>query len=214
MRIIAFVSQKGGVGKTTLAGHLAVEAEKRGAGPVALLDTDPQGSLASWWNVRKAETPIFVRGELANLRSQLAQLEAAGVGLVIIDTPPAITENITTVVQQADLVVIPTRPSPHDLRAVGATVDLVDGTGKPMVFVVNGATTRAKITGDAAIALSQHGTVAPVTVHHRIDFAVSMIDGRTVGELDSNSNSAREITELWNYVNTRIGKSVREAAVA
>jgi chromosome partitioning protein len=214
MRIVAFVSQKGGVGKTTLAGHLAVEAEKQGAGPVALLDTDPQGSLASWWNVRKADTPLFVRGELANLRSQLAQLEAAGVGLVIIDTPPAITENITTVVRQADLVVIPTRPSPHDLRAVGATVDLVDGTGKPMVFVVNGATTRAKITGDAAIALSQHGTVAPITIHHRIDFAVSMIDGRTVGELDSNSNSAREITELWNYVNTRIGKSVREAAVA
>lgn len=214
MRIIAFASQKGGVGKTTLAGHLAVEAEKQGAGPVALLDTDPQGSLASWWNVRKADTPLFIRGELANLRSQLDELEAAGVGLVIIDTPPAITENITAVVRQADLVVIPTRPSPHDLRAVGATVDLVDGTGKPMVFVVNGATTRAKITGDAAIALSQHGTVAPITIHHRIDFAVSMIDGRTVGELDSNSNSAREITELWNYVNTRIGKSVREAAVA
>lgn len=82
-----------------------------------------------------------------------------------------------------------------------------------MVFVVNGATTRAKITGDAAIALSQHGTVAPITVHHRIDFAVSMIDGRTVGELDGNSNSAREITELWNYVNTRLGKGVREAAL-
>jgi chromosome partitioning protein len=214
MRIIAFASQKGGVGKTTLAGHLAVEAERQGAGPVALLDTDPQGSLASWWNVRKADTPLFVRGELANLRSQLNELEAAGVGLVIIDTPPAITENISAVVRQSDLVIIPTRPSPHDLRAVGATVDLVDGTGKPMVFVVNGATTRAKITGDAAIALSQHGTVAPITVHHRIDFAVSMIDGRTVGELDGDSNSAREVTELWNYVNTRIGKSVREAAVA
>jgi chromosome partitioning protein len=213
MRIVAFVSQKGGVGKTTLAGHLAVEAERQGAGPVALLDTDPQGSLASWWNVRTAETPIFVRGELSNLRGQLDQLDAAGVGLVIIDTPPAITENIATVVRQADLVVIPTRPSPHDLRAVGATVDLVEGTGKPMVFVVNGATTRAKINGDAAIALSQHGTVAPVTVHHRIDFAVSMIDGRTVGELDTHSNSAREVTELWNYVNTRLGKSVKEAVL-
>jgi chromosome partitioning protein len=213
MRVVAFVSQKGGVGKTTLAGHLAVEAERQGAGPVALLDTDPQGSLASWWNVRTAETPIFVRGELANLRNQLDQLDAAGVGLVIIDTPPAITENIATVVRQADLIVIPTRPSPHDLRAVGATVDLVEGTGKPMVFVVNGATTRAKINGDAAIALSQHGTVAPVTVHHRIDFAVSMIDGRTVGELDGHSNSAREIAELWNYVNTRLGKSVKEAAL-
>lgn len=213
MRIIAFASQKGGVGKTTLAGHLAVEAEKQGAGPVALLDTDPQGSLAAWWNVRTAETPIFVRGELVTLKSQLDQLEAAGIGLVMIDTPPAITENIITVVRHADLVLIPTRPSPHDLRAVGATVDLVEGTGKPMLFIVNGATTRAKITGDAAIALSQHGTVSPVTIHHRIDFAVSMIDGRTVGELDRNSNSAREITQLWNYVNTRISKYAGEAAL-
>lgn len=211
MRIVAMVSQKGGVGKTTLGGHLAVEAERAGAGPVALLDTDPQGSLAAWWNARTAETPLFVRGELVNLRPQLAELERMGINLVIIDTPPAITDNIQTVVKFADLVVIPTRPSPHDLRAVGATVDLVESSGKPMVFVVNGATARARITGEAAIALSQHGTVAPVTVHHRVDFAVSMIDGRTVGELDPTSNSAREITELWNYVNARISKSVKEA---
>lgn len=212
MRIIALVSQKGGVGKTTLAGHLAVEAEKAGAGPVALLDTDPQGSLAAWWNTRKAETPLFASAEIANLRPQLAALAGEGIKLVIIDTPPAITENIRAVVQAADLVVIPTRPSPHDLRAVGATVDLVETARKPMVFVVNGAAPRAKITGDAAVALSQHGTVAPVTLHQRVDFAVSMIDGRTAGELDAGSNSAREITELWIYVNTRISKAGREAA--
>jgi chromosome partitioning protein len=210
MLILAFASQKGGVGKTTLAGHLAVEAEARGAGPVALIDTDPQGSLAEWWNGRQAETPLFVRADLATLPAQLAELKRIGIRMVIIDTPPAITENIRAVVDIANLVIIPTRPSPHDLRAVGATVDLVEASGKPMVFVVNGATARAKITGDAAVALSQHGTVAPVTIHHRVDFAVSMIDGRTVQELDKSSNSAREITELWNYVNARIGKGVKE----
>ncbi len=213
MRIIALASQKGGVGKTTLAGHLAVEAERQGHGPVALLDTDPQGSLAAWWNVRSADTPVFVRSDLASLKDQLEELERVGIKLVVIDTPPAITDNIAAVVRRVDLVIIPTRPSPHDLRAVGATVDLVEKTGKPMVFVVNGATTRAKITGDAAVALSQHGTVAPVTIHHRVDFAVSMIDGRTVTELDVGSNSAREITDLWNYVNTRIGRvPTKEAA--
>jgi chromosome partitioning protein len=212
MRIVAMVSQKGGVGKTTLGGHLAVEAERVGAGPVALLDTDPQGSLAAWWNTRTAETPVFVKGDLGNLKPQLAELAATGYRLVIIDTPPAITENIRAVVQVADLVLIPTRPSPHDLRAVGATVDLVESTGKPMLFIVNGATTRARITGEAAVALSQHGTVAPVTVHQRVDFAVSMIDGRTVGELDANSNSAREITDLWNYVNARIEKTGKVVA--
>jgi len=211
MRILAMVSQKGGVGKTTLGGHLAVEAERAGAGPVALLDTDPQGSLAAWWNARTAETPIFVRGDLDKLNPQLSELAETGIRLVIIDTPPAITENIRAVVQLADLVLIPTRPSPHDLRAVGATVDLVEGTGKPMLFIVNGATTRTRISADAAVALSQHGTVAPVTVHQRVDFAVSMIDGRTVGELDPASNSAREIAALWEYVNTRVEKSGKVA---
>lgn len=189
-----------------------MEAERQGAGPVALIDTDEQGSLAAWWNVRRAETPLFVRGELAQLRRQLRQLDDAGIGLVVIDTPPMLADNISTVVREADLVVIPTRPSPHDLRAVGVTVDLVERSGKPMLFVVNAAINRAKITADAAIALSQHGTVAPATIHQRVDFAVSMIDGRTVGELDAGSNSAREIAELWSYVNTRLSKGLREVA--
>ena len=59
------------------------------------------------------------------------------------------------------------------------SVDLCERAGKPLIFVVNAATPKAKITSEAAVALSQHGTVAPVTLHHRTDFAASMIDGRT-----------------------------------
>jgi chromosome partitioning protein len=63
--------------------------------------------------------------------------------------------------------VIPTRPSPHDLRAAGATVELADRSDKPFMFVIYAATPRARITSDAAIALSQHGTVSPTTIHQR-----------------------------------------------
>lgn len=210
MRVLALASQKGGAGKTTLSGHLAVEAERQGAGPVALVDTDPQHSLSDWWQVRAAETPLFARLDLANLREGLANLKRQGVALVIVDTPPAIAASIRAVVEAADLVLIPTRPSPHDLRAVGATVDLVDGAKKPMVFVVNGAANRAKITAEAAVELSQHGTVAPVTIYQRTDFAVSMVDGRTVQEIDPGGRSALEIAALWTYVSKRMSKEGRK----
>jgi len=116
---------------------------------------------------------------------------------------------IQSVIAVAELIIIPTRPSPHDLRAVGATVDLCDRAGKPLLFVVNGATPKAKITYEAAVALSQHGTVAPVTLHHRTDFAASMIDGRTVMECDPKSRSAAEVAELWEYVSDRLEKNFR-----
>lgn len=207
MKVIAVASQKGGSGKTTLAGHLAVQAEMIGAGPVALVDTDPQGSLSEWWNEREAETPLFARTTIHKLKEDVERMSRMGIKLLFIDTPPAITETIATVLAVADLLIIPTRPSPHDLRAVGATVELAEGLDTPLVFVVNGATPRARITSEAAIALSQHGTLAPAVIHQRVDFASSMIDGRTVMELNSASKSSEEITKLWTYIQDRLEKT-------
>ena len=209
MRVLAMASQKGGSGKTTLSGHLAVQAQRAGAGPVVLIDIDPQGSLADWWNEREAEFPAFATTTVARLAADLETLRQQGFKLAMIDTPPAITMAIQSVINVAELVVVPTRPSPHDLRAVGATVDLCDRAGKPLIFVVNAATPKARITSEAAVALSQHGTVAPITIHHRVDFAASMIDGRTVMEVDPAGKSAAEITALWAYVSDRLEKNFR-----
>lgn len=209
MRVIAIASQKGGSGKTTLSGHIAVQAERSGAGPVVLVDADPQGSLSEWWNAREAPTPAFAQTTVSRLLSDLDDLKARGFKLAIIDTPPAITLAIQSVIAVSDLVVIPTRPSPHDLRAAGATVELAERSSKPLLFVVNAATPRARITADAAIALSQHGTVAPITIHQRTDFASSMIDGRTVMEIDQKSRSSKEIGELWDYVSDRLERNFR-----
>ena len=208
MLVIAVASQKGGSGKTTVAGHIAVQADRCGAGPVALVDTDPQGSLADWWNARVSETPLFARTTVAELADDISRMRMLGIKLLIIDTPPAITSTIADVIQICDLVVIPTRPSPHDLRAAGSTVRLVERVAKPLVFVINGASPRARITSEAAIALSQHGTLAPAILHHRTDFTASMIDGRTVMELPGKSRSAAEIELLWEYLAERLAKFV------
>ncbi|MGK6355854.1 AAA family ATPase [Sphingomonas sp. DT-207] len=214
MRVLAMASQKGGSGKTTLSGHLAVQAQLAGQGPVVLIDIDPQGSLSDWWNERDTEFPAFAQTTVARLAADLEVLRQQGFRLAVIDTPPAITMAIQSVIQVAELVVIPTRPSPHDLRAVGATVDLCDRAGKPLIFVVNAATPKARITSEAAVALSQHGTVAPITLHHRTDFAASMIDGRTVMEIDPNGKSSAEVAALWSYVNDRLEKNFRRTVFA
>lgn len=214
LRVLALASQKGGSGKTTLSGHLAVQAQRAGAGPVVLIDIDPQGSLADWWNEREAEMPAFAHTTVARLATDLQTLRQQGFKLAVIDTPPAITMAIQSVIQVAELIVVPTRPSPHDLRAVGATVDLCERAGKPLIFVVNAATPKARITSEAAIALSQHGTVAPVTLHQRTDFAASMIDGRTVMEVDPNGRSAMEVAALWNYIADRLEKNFRRTIFA
>ena len=209
MQVLTFASQKGGSGKTTLAGHIAVQAELCGAGPVAIIDTDPQGSLSEWWNERRAETPLFAQTFISQLGEDLRRMRAMGIKLLVFDTPPAITSTIEHVIKVSDLVVIPTRPSPHDLRAAGATVDIVERCGKSLVFVINGAAPRARITADAAIALSQHGTVAPVNIHQRTDFAASMIDGRTVLEINGCARSKSEIILLWDYLSDRLGGNRR-----
>ena len=199
MHILVLASQKGGTGKTTLSGHLAVVAQNAGVGPVALIDTDPQGSLSHWWNARKAPEPLFVKVGPFELEKTLEHLRRSGIRLAVIDTPPAITESIAYVISHADIVILPTRPSPHDLRAVGPTVDIAGHHGKPLVFVVNAATQRARITGEAAVALSQHGTV---------------VDGRTVGEVTAESVSAKEIEALWIYLQGRLARLKNETAFA
>lgn len=209
MKVIVLASQKGGAGKTTLAAHLAVSAEAAGDGPAVLIDTDPQGSLSAWWNVRQAETPVLAPTTIAELPEKLILLGAAGYRVAVIDTPPAITEAINAVVTMADLVLIPTRPSPHDLRAVGSTVALVQAAGKPFIFAVTQAKANTRLTVQAMAALSEHGVVAPAIVHDRVDYAGSMIDGRTVQEIDGKGRSAEEMVGLWAFVKAQMAKSTK-----
>ena len=206
MQKLVLASQKGGVGKTTLALHLAVAAQEAGAGPVVMVDVDPQGSLAAAWNLRKAEHPAMARTTISELGATLNDLRDDGFKLVVIDTPPAITGTISSVLALADLVVVPTRPSPVDLASVGATLDLIEGAGnRPFYFVINAAKPKARLSQQALSALAQHGRVA-TTIFDRVDFPTAMIDGRTAGEIDPTGKAALEIAALWALLSERLAK--------
>ncbi len=208
MKIVTIASQKGGAGKTTLTSHLAVAAAMNGIS-AAVVDTDPQASLSDWWNLREADNLPFVRSSVADLATNIEALREAGIELLVIDTPPAVTDVIKDVVNLSDIVIIPTKPSPLDIRAVAKTVDIVDACGKPMLFVVSIAKKNARITSESAVLLSQFGTVAPIHIGDRGEFAIAMIDGRTVLEVYPDGKSAEEIRSLWSYVEKQISRRVK-----
>jgi chromosome partitioning protein len=205
MDVVVLASQKGGAGKTTLTGHLAVAAERLGLSPVVIIDTDPQGSLSSWWNRRQADTPAI--SELTDLRAlpqRVEELRRGGAKLVLIDTPPAITGAIRSAMQVASLVVMPVRPSPHDLDAIGATIDLAHQARAPFVFVVTQAKLNARVTPEAAALLSAHGTVASAIIQDRVIYATAMADGRTAVDVEPKGAAAAEIAALWQFLAERM----------
>ena len=209
MKVVVVASQKGGSGKTTTTGHLAVACELAAQGPAVLVDMDPQGSLAAWWNCRQDDKPAYAPAQLKELPAKLKALAEAGYTYAFIDTPPAITEAIRAVVREADIVVVPVKPSPHDLRAVGDTVEIIQREGKPFIFVLTAAKGNALLTVQAMASLSEHGRVSPHVMHDRVDYASSMIDGRTVLETDPRGRSATEVQQLWDFVLERMHESTK-----
>ena len=198
MKTIVIAAQKGGAGKTTLARNLAVAASQDGR-TVLCLDLDPQGSLRAWWESREADTPAMLERDPAPdaIRNTLKAAEAQ-FDLCIIDTPPAAPEWLTEALGAADLVLIPVRPSPDDLRAVGATIAAVNGAGVPFVFALS-QTPRARITEEAARVLAQHGRVAPVNIAQRVSYAETGATGQGVTETTDDKAGA-EIAAAWHYV--------------
>jgi chromosome partitioning protein len=210
MITLVCAASKGGVGKTSFCANLAVAAEEAGSGPVAILDTDPQQSLHSWWQLRKVDKPGFC-GIRVGLGPTLAALAETGIALAIVDTPPRLDGPVPEAVRLATFVLIPCQPSMLDLGAIGGVIDLAARKPRrPLAFVINRVwgDTKRGLPADAAIALSQHGTVAPVQVGNRVVFSQSMIDGRSAIEVEPGGKGAAEIRELWSYLAKRIATEV------
>jgi chromosome partitioning protein len=198
MKTVLVAAQKGGAGKTTLSRNLAVAAAADGQN-VLCVDLDPQGSLRGWWQAREDENPGMLEAD-PKPEALRKTLQAASklFDLAIIDTPPAAPVWLADAIGTADLVLIPVRPSPDDLRAVGATISAVTAAKVPFAFVLSQAP-RARITEEAVRVLAQHGRVAPVNIAQRVIYAETGASGAGVIET-ADVKAAAEIRDTWNYI--------------
>jgi chromosome partitioning protein len=209
MKTVALLSQKGGSGKSTLSVHLAVIAQASGRRTV-LIDVDPQRSAAGWWETRAADTPEMVETQPSELRGVLEAARADGVSLCVVDTRPSAGADAATAAALADLVFIPTRPAIFDLKAIGATVEIVAAAQVPAFIVLNGAPPsrgfgEASTTADARRALADYDIpVAPVTIGLRAALAHALVDGRAVNEFDPTGKAAQEMARLWKLTETTL----------
>jgi len=202
MHTIVVNSQKGGSGKTTLCAHLSVQAQRAGDGEVFLIDTDPQGTLTTWHEKREAEAPRRVELPFDEIESGLNILYQRGVTFCFIDTAPSRTDEILFLFKLAKLVLVPIRPSPSDLWAASATVELLKRDKIPFLFILNQIKANANITAQAVAALSHHGPVAETFIVDRVPYASAMTDGRTALELTPRGPAAVETAALWKNIKT------------
>ena len=207
MKTIVISSQKGGSGKTMLAAHLAVEAERTG-NTAWLIDTDRQATLSQWHQRREAETPQRLDVPIERMADGIRKIAEQNADYCFVDTAPSLSEQNVALLERADLVIIPLRPSPSDLWAVAETVAKVKESGKPFVFVITQAKPQATITAQAIAALSQHGRVAQAFISDRVAYASAMTGGNTAPETVK-GQAALEVTALWKEIKSCFHENMR-----
>lgn len=205
MRIIAFVTQKGGTGKSTLAASLAVAAGEAGE-RVAALDLDPQASLSHWGERRAAELPLVDRTTPDKLTQALNALASHGYTLAIIDTAGIDSPAATAAMRVADMALIPARPSLADIEATKPTYAALSRLGRPYAFVLNQCAPQLKSgrAADAAKALSLLGLMAQPMIVLRADHQDAFAFGLGVTEHDPNGKAADEVRGLWQWANSKM----------
>ncbi|SDF99909.1 plasmid segregation oscillating ATPase ParF [Limimonas halophila] len=205
---IALAQQKGGAGKTTLAAHLAVALAEAGHG-VAAVDTDPQGSLAGWGEVRAAadtRAPVTVHSVAGwRLGPELSRLQR-GHDLVVIDSPPHAETDARAVIRAADLMVAPVQPSPLDVRATEPTLSLAADAGTPALVVLNRVPPRARLTDAMTDALGRLDVgLAATRIGSRVALAESLAEGLGVTESQPRGRAAGEVRALAEELFKRFG---------
>ncbi len=216
-KVITVAQQKGGAGKTTMAAHLAVAWAASGKRKVAVVDIDPQGSLAQWHRVRAmrlgedATNLTFSAISGWRVRSELDRLKHTH-DLIVIDSPPHTDAEARTAIRAADLVVIPLQPSPMDVWATSATIQICKQERVPVKMVLNRVHPQAKLT--EAVSGEMVGLTAN-RFGNRVIFAGALMHGLGVTEAEPNSIAAEEVRalakEIMAYLNRKTAESRKTA---
>jgi len=213
--IITTAQQKGGAGKTTLAAHLAIAWSGSGK-RVAIVDIDPQASLATWFGMRAenhvAASAVSGKGGLTHqaiagwrVAAKAAELSRDH-DIVLIDSPPHADTEARFAIAAADLVVIPVQPSPMDIWASKATITLAAAEKTPALLVFNRVPPRAKLNDVMTGAARDLGApIAKSRIGNRVALASSMVAGLGVTEAEPRSRAAAEISALAREILKRAG---------
>ena len=204
MRVITFVTQKGGSGKTTLALSCAAAAEEQGYRAL-VLDMDPQGTAEAWYQAREATTPKLAAITAADLPNAIAGGQPR-FDVVLIDTPGRDEPSPAAAIRHADLCLIPCRPTPADMKATPPTVATIKRLGKRSAFVLNQTPPRGYRIREAAQGLSMLGLVAPVHIVSRNAYQDAQGMGLGVIEFEPDGKAAAEIRELWQWIAKEVGE--------
>lgn len=205
MKILAVTSQKGGVGKTTIATALAVAAELDGKS-VALFDLDPQSSACFWADRRKTElgeagsTPTVRDIQPVRLPSYIEAMRNAGADLVILDCPPVHRDIASDAAAVADMILVPTKPEVFDIRAMQQTVMAAQQAGKPVAVVLTFCPpSGAEAEQARAIIMKQGADAVPGALHQRKAYGRAQVVGLTPQEYEPGGKAAAEIQQLYAY---------------
>jgi len=203
MRTIAFVTQKGGSGKSTLCINLSIAAQEAGRS-VCILEMDRQATVSDWAENRDEEGPEVAQVEATQLDEVVERLKGSGYDYVFIDTPGVDSPGTLSAIRAADLCVIPCRPTPADLRAFKPTLAAIYRLEKRFAFVLNQTPPRSYRIRDAAEGLAVLGVVPDVNIVLRNDYQDAVGLGKGVTEFNPQGQAADEIRRLWTWVDKRV----------
>lgn len=206
-KVIAVVQQKGGSGKTTLAVNLAVACTRRGL-TVALLDTDPQGSLGRWFMARREKLGDpgmeFSTSSAWGVSYECEKLKRSA-DIVIIDTPPKVDADLRPALREADLVLVPVASSHVDLWATDGVLDLAAREHKSVRLVLNRVRQGTRLSEDVARAAGElTADLAEARLANRVAYAETL--GQGLGAEEAGTRAVKdEVAALTDEVLAKLG---------